>query len=153
MCLADIMMSTFFIHISLCFRTVFQVCPYLCFFWAVSRRYAAASSTSQTVYIVYTWTGCFWSNSKVFFCQKVFREIWHLSTFLTRVSGSAVSSELKFLGARNLTCLQPLPNALYTNYNSLKHHSFWSVWAQKQNKSRCILGVFIGPLTLYFAMS
>ena len=61
-----------------------------------------------------------------------------------------VSSELKFLSTRNLTCLQPLPNGLYTNHNSLKDRSFRSVWTQKQNKSRCILVVFIVPLTQMF---
>ena len=60
---------------------------------------------------------------------------------------SAVSSALKFLDARNLTCLQPLSNGLYTSNNSLKHRSFRSVWTQKQNKSRCILGAFIVPLS------
>ena len=50
------------------------------------------------------------------------------------------------MDARNLTCLQPLPNGLYTNHNNLKDRSFWSVWTQKQNKWRCILGAFIVPL-------
>ena len=50
-----------------------------------------------------------------------------LSAFLARVSGSAVTCELKILDARNLTCLQPIPNALYTNYYGLKHRSFRSV--------------------------
>ena len=39
-------------------------------------------------------------------------------------SSSAVSSEFKLLDARKLTCLQPLPNAVYANYYSLKHPSF-----------------------------
>ena len=57
-----------------------------------------------------------------------------------------VSSELKFMDARNMTCLQPLPNGLYTDQNNLKDCSFRSVWTQKQNKLRCILGAFIVPL-------
>ena len=59
---------------------------------------------------------------------------------------SAVSSNHKFLDVRNLTCLQPLPNGLYTDHSSLNHRSFRSVWTRKQNKSRCILGAFIVPL-------
>ena len=47
--------------------------------------------------------------------------------FLVKVSGSAISSEFKFQNTQNLTCLQPLPNEVYTNYYSLKHHSFWLV--------------------------
>ena len=47
-----------------------------------------------------------------------------LSASLARVSGSAVRCEFTFLDARNLTCLQPLPNALYANYYGLKHRSF-----------------------------
>ena len=77
----------------------------------------------------------------------LFRKIWVLSSPEFQVA-SAVSSELKFLDARNLTCLQPLPNGLYTNQSSLNHRSFRSVWTQKQNKSRCILGAFIVPLIL-----
>ena len=50
-----------------------------------------------------------------------------LSAFLAKVTGNAVSSEFKFLDARNLTYLQPLPNALYAKYYSLKHRSLWSV--------------------------
>ena len=38
---------------------------------------------------------------------------------------------------------------LYTNYLSLKHHSFRWVWTQKQNKLSCILGAFI--VTLIFS--
>ena len=48
---------------------------------------------------------------------SVSRFFWEdLSAFLARVSDSAVSSESKFLDAQNLTCLQLLPNTLYTNY-------------------------------------
>ena len=54
---------------------------------------------------------CFSSTSKVFFCQQVF--LGRFEWFLTRVSGSAVSSEFKFLDTQNLTCLPPLPNTLY----------------------------------------
>ena len=57
-----------------------------------------------------------------FFCQQVF-----LGRFqrLPRQSCSiSVSSEFKFLDAQNLTCLQPLSNALYTNCCSLKHRDF-----------------------------
>ena len=50
------------------------------------------------------------------------------------------------MDARNLNCLQPLPNGLYTDHNNLKDRSFRSVWTQKQNKSLCILGAFIVPL-------
>ena len=32
---------------------------------------------------------------------------------LPNILASAVSSDLKFLDARKLTCLQPLPNGLY----------------------------------------
>ena len=53
------------------------------------------------------------------------------------------------LDARNLTCWQPLPNGLYTNHSSLKDSGFPSVWTQKQNKSRCILGAFIVPLNTW----
>ena len=69
-----------------------------------------------------------------------------MSAFLANISGSSVSSEFKFLDARNLICLQPLPNTLYTNCYNLKHRSFRSVWTQKRNKSRCIFGAFIVPL-------
>ena len=65
-------------------------------------------------------------------------------------SGSAVSSGFKILDAQNLTCLQTLPNELRTNSYSLKHRSFWSVWTQKQSKSRCILGAFIVSLKRKF---
>ena len=75
----------------------------------------------------------------------LFRKIWVLPSPEFQVA-SDVNSELKFLDARNLTCLQPLSNRLCTNHNSLKHCSFWSVWRQKQNKPRCILGAFIVPL-------
>ena len=73
------------------------------------------------------------------------RKIWVLSSAEFEVA-SAVSSELKFVDAQNLTCLLPLSNRLYTDHNSLKYRSFRSVWTQKQNKSRCILGAFIVPL-------
>ena len=76
----------------------------------------------------------------------LFRKIWVLSSPEFQVA-SAVSSELKFLDARNLNCLQPLSNGLYTNHNSWKCRSFWSVWTQKQSKLRYILGAFfIVPL-------
>ena len=76
----------------------------------------------------------------------LFRKIWVLSQPEFQLA-SVVSSELKFLEARNLTSLQPLSNGLYTNHNSLKHRSFRSVWTHKQNKSRCILGAFIVSLS------
>ena len=87
-----------------------------CFFWAVSRRYGVLVRLHPPVYLVesYTYTGCFNSTSKVFFCQQLL--LGRFEWFLARVSGSAVSSEFKFLDTQNLTCLQPLPNALYTNY-------------------------------------
>ena len=48
---------------------------------------------------------------RFFSVNRSFQE--DLSTFLARVSGNAFSSEFKFLDARNLTFLQPLPNTLY----------------------------------------
>ena len=67
--------------------------------------------------------------ARLFSANRSFQE--DLSAFLARVSrfqvASAVSSELKILDARNLTCLQPLSNGLYTNHNSLKDRSFRSV--------------------------
>ena len=130
---------------------VFQVCPYFFFLgcfqtiWQLLFRLHPAVYTVQSC--LYTQTGCFWSTSKFFSVNRSFEE--DLSAFLVRVSGSAVSCEFTFLNARNLTCLQPLPNALYANYFSLKYRSFWyhrsfrSVLTQNQNKSRCILGAFI----------
>ena len=60
--------------------------------------------------------------ARVFSVSRSFEE--DLSASLARVSGSAVRCEFTFLDARNLTCLQPLPNALYANYYGLKHRSF-----------------------------
>ena len=60
--------------------------------------------------------------ARLFFCRQVF--LGRFECFprqIFRQLASAVSSELKFLDARNLTCLQPLSNGLYTNHNSLKH--------------------------------
>ena len=57
-----------------------------------------------------------------FFYQQVF-----LGRFqrLPRQSCSiSASYKFKFLDARNLTCLQPLSNALFTNCCSLKHRDF-----------------------------
>ena len=108
--------------------------PSLSIFWDVSRRSAGAILTSpgglyrlelrlDRLFLVY--------QQGFFLSAGLFRKIWVF--FLAKVSGNAVSSEFKFLDARNLTCLQPLPNALYTKYYSLKHRSFRSVWTQKQN--------------------
>ena len=99
----------------------------LFFFWVVSRRYGATSLTSPAcLYCLELYLDrLFPIYQQNFFCQQVFWE--DLSSFLARVSGIAVSSEFKFLDARNLTCLQPLPNTLYINYLSLKHCSFRSV--------------------------
>ena len=82
-----------------------------------------------------SFTGWFWSNVST----GLSRKIWVLASPEFQVAG-AVSSEL------NLTCLQQLPNGPYTNHNSLRDRSFQSVWTQKQNKSRCILGAFIAPM-------
>ena len=56
------------------------------------------------------------------FCLSpgLFRKIWVLSS-----PEFQVVFLILVLDARNLTCLQRLPNALYTNYYSLKHRSFW----------------------------
>ena len=75
----------------------------------------------------------------------LFKKIWVLSLPEFQVA-STVSFEFKFLDTRNLTCLQPLPDGLYTNHHSFKRRIFRSVWTQKQNKSRCILGAFIVSL-------
>ena len=96
---------------------VFQVCPYFVFSGLFLDDMVAVQSC------LYTQTACFWSTSKFFSVSRSFEE--DLSAFLARVSGSAVSCEFTFLNARNLTCLQPLPNALYANYFSLKYRSFW----------------------------
>ena len=104
------------------FVSVFRTKPskfvhILFFFWAVSRRYGAATSTSPTclnlfrVKLRQVFSGL---PARLFSVSRSFQE--DLSAFLARVSGSAVSSEFKFLDAQNLTCLQPLPNTLYTNY-------------------------------------
>ena len=55
---------------------------------------------------------------------------------------SAVSSALKFLDARNLTCLQPLSNGLYTNNNSLKI----VVFGQLEHRSKINRVAFWEPL-------
>ena len=106
-------------HLKSLFQCPEQSLPSLsifCFFRAVSRRYGVLLRLHPPVYLVqsYTYTGCFSSTSKVFFCQQLL--LGRFEWFLARVSGSAVSSEFKFLDTQNLTCLQLLPNTLYTNY-------------------------------------
>ena len=76
---------------SLCLRRKYSKFV-LFFFWAVSRRFGSC----------------------LFEFTRPFR------VTLIGVSGSAVSCQFKFLDARNLTCLQPLPNPLYTKYY-IKH--------------------------------
>ena len=106
---------------------VFQVSPYFVFSGLFLDGLQLLVHFHPAVSIVQSCTqiGCFWSSSRFFFCQQTFQE--DLSAFLARVSGSAASYEFKFRDAQNLTCLQPVPNAFYTNYNNLKQHSFWPV--------------------------
>ena len=60
--------------------------------------------------------------ARLFFCRQVLlgRFEWFPRQIFRQLA-SAFSSELKFLDARNLTCLQRLSNVLYTNHNTLLH--------------------------------
>ena len=127
-----------------------QVCPYFVFSGLFLDDMQLLCLTSpgclyRLEFISFTLTQVVSSLPARFFFLPtgLFRKIWVLSSPEFQVA-SAVSSEFKFLDARNLTCLQPLSNGLYTN-----HCSFRSVWTQKQNKSCCILGAFIVPLTTF----
>ena len=130
-----------------------QVCPYFVFSGLFLDDMQLLCLTSpgclyRLEFISFTLTQVVSSLPARFFFLPtgLFRKIWVLSSPEFQVA-SAVSSELKFLDARNLTCLQPLSNGLYTNHNNLKCRSFWSVWTQKQSKLRYILGAFfIVPL-------
>ena len=110
-CLADMMMSTF---------SSLKPFSQIKVLWAVSRRYAAAMFDFTPLFILFTLRHVVSGLPARFF---------FLSTGLSLpefqvASWCAVSSDLKFLDARNLTCLQPLPNGLYTNHTSLSDHSF-----------------------------
>ena len=129
-----------------------QVCPYFVFSGLFLDDMQLLCLTSpgclyRLEFISFTLTQVVSSLPARFFFLPtgLFRKIWVLSSPEFQVA-SAVSSELKFLDARNLTCLQPLSNGLYTNHSSLNDRSFRSVWTQKQNQSRCILGAFIVSL-------
>ena len=118
---------------SLCLRT--KSLPSLsifCFFWAVSRRYGSCQFGFTRLFLSFRVTLrqiVFDLPARFFSVSRSFQE--DLSAFLARVSSTAVSSEFllqfRFLDARNRTCLQPLPNALYANYYGIKDRSFWSV--------------------------
>ena len=108
------MMSSFFIHKP--FSQSLQVCShFVSFFLAVSRQYAAAMFDLPSclyhlhldrLFLVY--------KQRFFSCRQVFLGRFECFPRLPefQVAG-AVSSDFKFLDARNLTCLQPLPNGLY----------------------------------------
>ena len=108
------MMSSFFIHKP--FSQSLQVCShFVSFFLAVSRQYAAAMFDFTQLFISFTLRQVVSGLQAMFFsCRKVF--LGRFECFLRllefQVAG-AVSSDFKFLDARNLTCLQPLPIGLY----------------------------------------
>ena len=77
---------------------------------AVSRRYAAAMFDFIQLFISFTLRQVVSGlPEKFFFYRQVFLGEFECFPRLA----SAVSSDLKFLDSRNLTCLQPMSNGLY----------------------------------------
>ena len=98
----------------------FQVFPYFVFFWAVSRRYRAASSTSPAcLYRLELYLDRLFQfyQQGFFFCQQVF--LGRFESFLAGVSGSAVSLNSSFWMHKTWLAYNHCQTH-YTNYKSLK---------------------------------